>query len=72
MDINIDLSILETEPAAQYHAQADRYLSSHQLLDFIKCPWLHRKKAVGLVEDTVRIPVKSATESGVNRPLIPG
>lgn len=52
MDHNIDLNILEAEPAAQYHAKADRYLSSHQLLDFIRCPWLHRKKAVGLIEDT--------------------
>ena len=52
MDISIDLNILEAEPAAQYHAKADRYLSSHQLLDFIRCPWLHRKKAVGLIEDT--------------------
>jgi hypothetical protein len=51
MDLSIDLNILESEPAAQYHAQADRFLSSHQLLDFIKCPWLHRKKAVGLLEE---------------------
>ncbi len=51
MDLNIDLSILEVEPADQYHAQADRILSSHQLLDFIKCPWLHRKKTLGLIED---------------------
>ena len=52
MDISIDLNILEVEPAAQYHAKADRYLSSHQLLDFIRCPWLHRKKSVGLIEDS--------------------
>ena len=50
-DTTIDLDILTTEPAEAYHAQADRYLSSHQLLDFIKCPWLHRKKAVGLIEE---------------------
>jgi hypothetical protein len=52
MDVNIDLSILEVEPAGEYHAKADRFLSSHQLLDFIKCPWLHRKKSIGLVEKT--------------------
>lgn len=52
MDLNIDLNILEAEPAEQYHAQAGRFLSSHQLLDFIRCPWLHRKKSVGLIEDT--------------------
>ncbi len=52
MDINIDLSILEFESAVDYHAKADRYLSSHQLLDFIKCPWLHRKKHLGLIDET--------------------
>ncbi|MCC7409515.1 MAG: PD-(D/E)XK nuclease-like domain-containing protein [Phycisphaeraceae bacterium] len=51
MDLDIDLDILQTEPAADYHAQADRYLSSHQLADFIKCPLLHHKKTVGLIED---------------------
>ena len=50
-DIVIDLGILTHEPAAEYHARAGEYLSSHQLLDFIKCPWLHRKKALGLIED---------------------
>lgn len=49
MELNIDLDILEAEPADEYHAKADRFLSSHQLLDFMKCPWLHRKKAIGLV-----------------------
>ncbi|MCC6239699.1 MAG: PD-(D/E)XK nuclease-like domain-containing protein [Phycisphaerales bacterium] len=49
MDVNIDLDILEVEPAAEYHAKADRFLSSHQLLDFVKCPWLHHKKTIGLL-----------------------
>ena len=49
--LHIDLSILEAEPAEEYHAKAAEYLSSHQLLDFIKCPWLHRKKVLGLIED---------------------
>ncbi len=49
MDVNIDLSILDVEPADEYHAKADRYLSSHQLLDFIKCPLLYRRKALGLI-----------------------
>jgi hypothetical protein len=47
MELNLDLNMLETEPAGQYHAQAKRFLSSHQLLDFIRCPWLHHKKAAG-------------------------
>jgi hypothetical protein len=50
MDLDIDLDILKTEPAAEYHAQANRFLSSHQLLDFMKCPWLYRKKQVGLLD----------------------
>jgi hypothetical protein len=49
MELDIDLDILEVELAAEYHAKVDRFLSSHQLLDFIKCPWLHRKKAIGLL-----------------------
>ena len=51
MDLNIDLNILEVEPAEQYHAQVSEYLSSHQLLDFVKCPLLYRRKALGLIED---------------------
>lgn len=52
MELNIDLSILEAEPADQYHAKAGEYLSSHQLLDFMACPWLYRKKQLGLIVDT--------------------
>ena len=51
MEVNIDLSILEVESAEQYHAQKCDYLSSHQLLDFIKCPLLYHQKALGLIED---------------------
>jgi len=52
MELNLDLNILSVESADDYHAKANRFLSSHQLLDFIKCPWLYRKKAIGLVEDS--------------------
>jgi hypothetical protein len=45
------LNILASEPADAYHAKRDRYLSSHQLLEFMKSPWLHRKKSVGLIKD---------------------
>ena len=51
MDLNIDLSIFEVEPADEYHRKADRYLSSHQLLEFMACPWLYRKKQLGLIVD---------------------
>lgn len=52
MELHIDLDVLTAEPATEYHAKAGRFLSSHQLLDFIKCPWLHRKKSVGLVVES--------------------
>ncbi|GEM_PF-2211783 len=32
----IDLSVLGTEPAEEYHAKAGLYLSSHQLIDFMR------------------------------------
>jgi hypothetical protein len=47
----IDLGVLSAEPAEEYHAKAGEYLSSHQLLDFMVCPWLYRKKQLGLVRD---------------------
>ncbi len=51
-NLAIDLGVLTAEPAEEYHAKADRYLSSHQLLDFMACPWLYRKKQLGLIADT--------------------
>ncbi len=51
METSICLDILTSEPADAYHAKRDRFLSSHQLLDFMRCPWLHRKKSVGLIKD---------------------
>lgn len=50
-DLTIDLNVLDTEPADEYHAKAGDYLSSHQLLDFMACPWLYRKKRLGLIAD---------------------
>ncbi len=47
----IDLGVLSAEPAEEYHAKAGEYLSSHQLLDFMACPWLYRKKQLGLIGD---------------------
>lgn len=48
----IDTNILTFEPDEVYHAQANRYLSSHQLMDFIRCPLLYRKKRLGLIDNT--------------------
>lgn len=49
--LTIDLGVLTAEPAEDYHAQAGTYLSSHRLMDFIRCPYLYRRKRLGLVED---------------------
>ncbi len=51
MNLNLDLNILTCEPAEQYHVQAGEHLSSHQLIAFMKSPWLYFKKTTGLVED---------------------
>jgi hypothetical protein len=50
-NLSIDLSVLAAEPADEYHAKASEYLSSHQLLDFMACPWLYRKKQLGMISD---------------------
>ena len=50
--LRINMKVLTHESAEAYHAKAGEYLSSHQLLDFMKCPWLFRKKRLGLVEET--------------------
>ncbi len=50
-DVSLDLHVLGTEPAHEYHAKAGEYLSSHQLIDFLNCPWLYRKKQLGLIPD---------------------
>ncbi len=62
-ELTIDLDVLETEPADEYHAQATRYLSSHQLIDFMNCPWLYRKKQLGLMqrEETAAMLIGRAT-----------
>ncbi len=50
-DVMINLDVLIAEPAEEYHAKTNEYMSSHQLLDFMACPWLYRKKQLGLIED---------------------
>jgi hypothetical protein len=42
------------EPAAEYHAKRDRFLSSHALADFRRCPALFRKKETGEISDEDR------------------
>ena len=41
-DLGIDLGLLGCESAEEYHGRAGEFLSSHQLLDFMRCPWLYR------------------------------
>ena len=50
----VDLDLLTEEPAEQYHAKAGEYLTSHQLLDFVRCPLLYRRKQQGLVPEEDR------------------
>ena len=47
----IDFGVLTAEPAEEYHAKAGEYLSSHLLIDFIRCPKLYHKKLLGLIEE---------------------
>jgi len=49
-----DLAFLVREPAGSYHAQAKHYLTSHQLGDFRRCPYLFRRKSLGLVHEEDR------------------
>jgi len=50
-DILIDLSVLHAEPEADYHARAKDNLSSHQIIDFMRSPWLYWRKRQGLIPD---------------------
>ena len=46
-----DIDILKDEPADFYHAKAKENLSSHQLIEFINCPFLYQKRRAGLIEE---------------------
>lgn len=49
-----DLGFLVRESAEVYHAQRDKFLTSHQLADFRRNPLLFHKKQCGLVKDEDR------------------
>ena len=57
--MNIDFFI--TEPADVYHGKSADYLSSHQLIDFIRCPWGYYKKR------TIAQPEKEETALFIGR-----
>lgn len=46
--------LLQREPFAAYREKSRRYLTSHQLADFRKCPALYQKKRLGLLPDEDR------------------
>jgi hypothetical protein len=46
----IDLNVLQEESAATYHAKSKDYLSSHQLIEFMQCPFLYQKRRAGLID----------------------
>jgi len=64
-EFSIDLDVMAVESAQDYHAKANQYLSSHQLLDFMSCPWLHRKKRLGLVREEVTPAMRIGTAAHV-------
>jgi len=47
----IDLNVLQTESAEVYHEKAKEYFSSHQLINFMRCPLLYQRQRAGLVEE---------------------
>ena len=49
--IGLIISAVLREPAKTYHAKASRYLSSHALGEFRRCPLLYRRRKLGLVPD---------------------
>ncbi|TET34882.1 MAG: hypothetical protein E3J72_12160 [Planctomycetota bacterium] len=48
------LDFIIRESAEVYHAKAKKYLSSHQLADFRKCPLLYHRKKLDLIPDKDR------------------
>jgi hypothetical protein len=51
MNLHIDTEILIAESSDKYHSMAKYNLSSHQLLDFMKCPLYYHKKKCGMIKD---------------------
>lgn len=49
--MTVDLNTFIMEPADEYHGKAKKYLSSHQLMTYMYCPYLLWKKRNGLIEE---------------------
>ena len=50
-ELNFDIDKLLVESAEYYHSQAVENLSSHQVMDFIKCPLIYHHKKIGKIQD---------------------
>jgi hypothetical protein len=57
----IDLNIFETEPAEIYHSRSKEFLSSHQLIEFMQCPYLYQKRRAGLITEKGNVPLHRIT-----------
>lgn len=51
MHIDVPLTVLDSESKYTFRNMAGNYLSEDQLVDFHKCPWLYRKRTLGLIDD---------------------
>lgn len=49
-----NLDFLFTEPSADYHAQSGKFLSSHLLAAFRRCPLEYHQKVTGVIQDKDR------------------
>lgn len=54
VSFQFDTAFLLREPADEYHAQAGKYLSSHLLADFRRCPQLYHLKVTGRIVEEDR------------------
>lgn len=48
----MEMQVFIHEPADEYHGKAKDYLSSHQLMDFIRCPWGYHQKQILVADDS--------------------
>lgn len=48
------LSPFISEPAAEYRSKRDFYLTSHQVIDYDRCPLLYKQKMAGLINEGYR------------------
>ena len=65
--------ILHDEPFAVYLANRERYLTSHQLMDFVRCPRLYYLKKVGaLTTDPNKVSAEMILGSAAHKLILEG